>query len=151
MNRFEKTILIKCPIEQLYEFHLDINNLEKITPKDIKVQLLDKNVNIVENSIFRIKTTKFIFSTIWEIKIEKLSKPNILVDIALKSPFKSWRHSHIITKKGNMCELKDVVEYELPIKFLDKLLSKFVNKELEKSFSYRHKVTKDLLNNLNSK
>ena len=111
MKFFEKTCLINCDIEKLFAFHLDTNNLKVITPLDTKVELLNKDFIPHEGGIVKIKSVKNFIPTTWEVKIEKLDSPNILIDIAIKSPFKYWKHSHIFTKKGSRCELKDIVEY----------------------------------------
>lgn len=147
MKSFEKVSLIKnCTVEQLFDFHLDVSNLKKITPPDTKVELLNKEFIPHEGGVLNIKTVKNFIPTTWQVKIEKLEKPNILIDIALKSPFKYWEHSHIFTQKGNVCELKDVVKYELPFGKIGELFNFFIQKELNKMFEFRHKITKEILN-----
>jgi len=145
MKTFEKTSLLKCNIEELFDFHLNVKNLKVITPLDTSVELLNKDFNPHEGGILKIKTIKHFIPTTWEVKIEKLQRPNLLVDIALKSPFKYWEHSHIFTKKGTLCELKDVVKYELPLGKFGELFDFFIQKELKDMFEFRHKITKGLL------
>ncbi len=145
MKTFEKTSLLKCNIEELFDFHLNVKNLKVITPLDTSVELLNKDFTPHEGGILKIKTIKHFIPTTWEVKIEKLQKPNLLVDIALKSPFKYWEHSHIFTKKGTLCELKDVVKYELPFGKFGELFDFFIQKELKDMFEFRHKITKGLL------
>lgn len=145
MKKYEKVSLINCELEELFDFHLDVKNLKEITPPDTKVTLLNENFVPKENKVLKIKTVKGFIPTSWEVKIEKLQRPNILVDLALKSPFSYWKHSHVFTKKGNMCELKDVVEYKLPFGKIGELLDFLIKKELDKMFSFRHTKTKKLL------
>lgn len=146
MKKFEKISTINCKIEDLFEFHIDIKNLQNITPPDTKVNLLNKDFVPVEGGVLKIKTVKSFIPITWEVQIAKIQKPNILVDIALKSPFKYWKHSHVFTQKGNICELKDIVEYELPFGKIGDLFDFFIQNELKKMFDYRHKVTKEILN-----
>ena len=131
--------------EELFNFHLDSNNITKITPKDTKVELLSADTQTYEGKIVSIKTTKFFISTYWDVEIQKLEFPNILVDVAVKSPFKYWKHQHIFTKKGNMCELKDVIEYEMPFGILGKIVNPLIKKDIISMFEYRHKKTKEIL------
>lgn len=145
MKKYEKTSMINCSLEELFDFHLDVNNLKKITPSDTKVTLLNENFIPKQGAILRIKTVKSFIPSNWEVKIEKLQRPNILVDLALKSPFTYWKHSHVFSKKGNICELKDVVEYKLPLGKIGEFFDFLIRKELEKMFSFRHKQTKKLL------
>jgi ligand-binding SRPBCC domain-containing protein len=145
MKTFEKTTLLDCDIEKLFDFHLDMKNLKVITPLNTKVELVNKDFIPHEGGVIKIKTVKNFIPTTWEVKIEKLDSPNILVDVAIKSPFKYWKHSHVFTKKGSMCELKDIVEYKLPFGKIGELFDFFIQKELKDMFNFRHRITKGLL------
>jgi ligand-binding SRPBCC domain-containing protein len=146
MKTYQNISIIKCDIEKLFVFHLDFNNLKAITPSDTKVKLLDEIFVPKEGDILRLHTVKNFIPIVWEVKIQKLQSPTLLVDVALKSPFKFWKHSHIFRDLGNgFCELKDVVEYELPLGFIGKIFDFIVKYELKKMFNYRHEVTKNIL------
>jgi ligand-binding SRPBCC domain-containing protein len=146
MQRYEKTSLVECNINELFAFHLDLNNLKIITPKDTKVTLLDEMFTPKEGDILRLHTVKNFIPMIWEVEIEKIVSPTLLVDIALKSPFEYWKHSHIFTDMGNgFCELKDVVEYIAPFGFLGRWFDFVVKNQLDAMFTYRHKITKEII------
>ena len=148
MKTFEKTTLINCNIQDLFDFHINMKNLEAITPLDVKLELLNKEFIPHLGGIIKLKTVKNFIPTNWEVKIEKLQSPNLLVDLALKSPFKYWKHSHIFTKKGSICELKDIVEYQAPFGKFGELFDFIIQKELKAMFEYRHKITKKLLEDI---
>lgn len=146
IKTFEKVSMIKhCTIEQLFDFHLDVSNLKAITPPDTKVELLNKDFIPHEGGVLNIKTIKNYIPTTWQVKIEKLQSPNLLVDVAIKSPFEYWEHSHIFTQKGNVCQLKDVVKYKLPFGKVGEFFDLFIQIELQKMFDFRHEVTKKIL------
>jgi ligand-binding SRPBCC domain-containing protein len=145
MKTITKTTLIHCTQEELFTFHTDSLNITKITPPNIKVELLNEDTKTYEGKVVKIQTTKFFIASYWEVKIEKLDKPNILIDLALKSPFKYWRHQHIFTQKDSLCELKDVIEYEMPFGILGKIVEPFIENDIRTMFEYRHKKTKELL------
>lgn len=148
MKIYEKTSLIACDIEALFDFHIDFNNLKAITPKDTKVTLIGEIFTPKKGDILRLKTVKNFIPTTWEVEIREVQKPNLLLDVGLKSPFKHWVHSHIFTQRENgMCELKDIVEYELPFGIIGEAFDFFVRKEFAEMFSYRHEVTKNILEN----
>lgn len=112
----------------------------------MEVTLLNENFTPKEGEILRLKTVKNFIPIMWEVKINKLQSPNLLVDLAIKSPFKYWKHSHIFTQKENcFCELKDVVEYEAPFGVIGSIFDFFISYELTKMFEYRHETTKHLL------
>lgn len=146
MKTFEKISYFEdCTAEELFSFHLDVENLKHITPRNIKMNLLSPDFHAHQGAILRIKTTKYFISTLWEVKIEKFQSPNILIDVALKSPFKYWKHMHIFTQKEKGCELKDVIEYELPLGKIGEIFDFVIRSELQKMFDFRHKVTQEIL------
>lgn len=146
MKTYQKSSLIECSIEDLFHFHLDLNNLKAITPKDTKVTLVGELFTPKEGDVLKLKTVKNFLPIDWEVKIEKIQAPTLLVDLALKSPFKYWKHSHVFTQMENgICNLTDVVEYELPFGFLGVFFDFIVRYELKKMFAYRHEVTKSIL------
>lgn len=145
MRVFEKSILINCSQEELFNFHCDSGNIKNITPPDVKVDILTKDLNVSEGKVLEIISTKFFIPSFWRVEISLIKKPCMIVDTALKSPFEFWRHTHKFSQKGNMCELKDSVEYQLPFGFLGKLIEPLILKELNNMFSYRQKITKKIL------
>ena len=148
MSIYERSSLIECQVEELFLFHTDMTNLKAISPKGIKVTLLNEGFVPKEGGVLKLRTVKNFIPIIWEVKIDRLESPNLLVDIAMKSPFKSWKHSHIFTQVDkNLCELKDRVEYKLPFGFIGSLFNFFVQYELKKMFEFRHQVTKQLIIN----
>ena len=150
MQTFIKSSYINCDIKTLFNFHLNTNNITKITPNDTKVQLLTKDFKPQVSQILKIKSTKYFIPMNWEVKIEKIDEPNLLVDLAIKSPFAYWEHKHIFIESENMCELKDVITFEMPFGFLGKCLEGFVKKDLQNMFDFRHKTTKEILEKGNS-
>jgi len=147
MKTITKSTFINCELEDLFDFHMNVKNIKKITPPNIKVELLDFDISKYECKIINIRTTKYFISTHWKVRIDKTQRPNILVDVAVQSPFKSWRHQHIFTQKGNVCELKDIIEYEMPFGFLGKIIEPFIKRDIVSMFDYRHKQTKSILEN----
>ena len=145
METFTQTSLINCTLEELFDFHLDTNNIKLITPSHTKVELIDYEETTFEGKIIKLKTTRAWVTIDWIVKIEKYEYPNLMVDVALKSPFAFWEHQHIFTKKGSMCELKDVIKYKLPFGIVGKLIAPFIKKDIANMFAYRHTQTKKIL------
>jgi ligand-binding SRPBCC domain-containing protein len=146
MKVYETISLIHCDIQDLFDFHLDVKNLQAISPKNIKVTLLNENFIPKEGEVLRLKTVKNFIPIMWEVQIAKLQPPNLLVDKALKSPFSFWEHSHSFTQEQNgMCELRDVVRYKAPFGFVGVLFDFIIRYELDAMFKFRHQVTKEIL------
>lgn len=152
MKTYEKKSYIQCDIEDLFAFHLDLDNLKNITPPDTKVTLESEKVTPKEGDLIKIKTLKNFIPIRWSVLIKKVQKPDLLVDLAIRSPFGFWQHSHIFTQiKEGICELKDVVEYKPPLYPFGNIFNFFIDHELEKMFTYRHKITKEILEQRSAK
>lgn len=118
-----------------------MQNLKVITPKNFKVTLLHEGFIPKEGATLKMKVVQFFFPTLWEIQIDKLEAPNLMIDVAMKSPFKTWKHYHIYSRKSyGVCELKDRIEYSLPfyLGFARPIVNFFINN----MFEYRHMITK---------
>jgi len=139
--------LIRSTQEKLFDFHTDSANITKITPPNTKVFLLDEDTTAFEGKIVHLKTTRLFIPTYWEVRIEKLARPSILIDVALRSPLKYWRHQHIFTQKYGSCELRDVIEYELPFGIFNALIEPLFERDIAAMFAYRHAKTKEILEN----
>lgn len=151
MQIIEQTTLINCTPNDLFDFHLDTNNIKLITPKHTKIELIDYEDNTYEGKIIKLKTSRAFIPISWIVKIEKLQYPNLIVDVAIKSPFAFWEHSHIFTPKGNMCELKDLIKFKLPFGILGKIITPLIKKDIKNMFEYRHLQTKNYFDSIASK
>jgi hypothetical protein len=147
MKVYEKSSFIACSIEDLYAFHLDVANLVRITPPNMKVTLLNKeSFTPKEGANLFIRSQQGLFVSFWEVKIKKMHAPDIIVDKALKSPFKHFEHFHMFNDLGDgMCELRDRVEYKLPLGWLGNLFDFIVRAQFDGMFTYRHEATKAIL------
>lgn len=154
MNNFEKSVLINCPVKKVFEFHSDTNNLAKITPDFIKVKILEIDLPLRLNSLIKLSIIQFgILKSNWEIKLTEFVPDILITDTQFKGPFKIWIHSHCFDVKGENGDqtlMTDKINYELPFgalgEFADIL---FIRKMIEKQFEFRHKETKEILENDN--
>lgn len=145
MQQYEKISYIRCDVESLFDFHLQSKNLKYITPPDTKVILENENFNAQEGEVLKLTSIKYFIPIKWEVKISTLTRPNLLVDTALKSPFSFWEHTHSFTQVGAFSELKDTVLFKMPLGFLGNLLNSFMLKELHTMFEFRHTQTRERL------
>jgi len=147
MHVYQKSTLIACSVEDLYAFHLDVANLVRITPPNMKVTLLNKqSFTPKEGANLLIRSQQGLFVSLWEVMIKKMHAPDIIVDQALKSPFAHWEHFHMFIDLGDgMCELRDRVEYKLPLGWFGDLFDFVVRTQFDGMFRHRHEATKAIL------
>ncbi|WP_296824882.1 SRPBCC family protein [Sulfurovum sp.] len=133
---------VPCSVKTLFDFHADTNNLPLITPKDTTVEILKLESPLKEGNeaVLRIKKGWLAFT--WELTFEKVEYPNIIVDVATRSPFKTFRHEHhFIEVDAAHSILRDVVTFSLPLEPLSFIAVWFAKRDMQKMFAYRHAQT----------
>lgn len=135
---------IPCNVKMLFDFHADTKNLPLITPKDTSVEILKLKMPLKEGNEAVLLIKKGWLSFVWELTFEKVIYPTLIVDVATRSPFKSFRHEHhFIEVDESHSILRDKVTFSLPLEPLSNVALWFVKRDLQKMFAYRHQKTKE--------
>lgn len=145
---FEKSVIIKCPIRKVFEFHTDIENLQLLSRfRGMRVKLKKVNLPIWKGSEVLLSITHFgIIKLRWYLHVEEFDSPNKFVDIMLKGPFKTWKHTHQFIDMEDSTKMIDRIDYEMPLGFLGKLAHNlFVKRHINSLFEFRHRLTKEIL------
>jgi len=137
---------ISCSVKALYDFHADTKNLPPITPKDTSVEILKLETPLEEGNQAMLKIKKGWLSFVWELTFEKVNYPDLIVDVATRSPFKHFRHEHhFIEVNATHSILRDVVIFTLPYEPLSSAAVWFIKRDMKEMFAYRHQKTKEAL------
>ena len=143
--RLEKSVLLNCGIDELFEFHRDTNNLEKVSPQNLDVKIIKMDeVPMKQGSKVDLKISKFGIGIKWKIKILNLEHPNLISDLQEKGPFKYWLHHHRFEEVENGTLMRDEVIFIPPFGFLGLPLVPFIKLNLTKMFEYRHLKMKEI-------
>ena len=138
--------IINCTPEKLFDFHADTKNLPLITPSDTTVTIVKIENELKEGNVAVLKIKKGLLSFTWELVFEKVNYPSLIVDMAIKSPFKSFRHKHQFIKIDETHTLlKDSVTFSLSFGILNKPIVWFIKKDMQKMFIFRHEQTKKFI------
>lgn len=146
MERIEQTVVIDAPIERVFHFHDDTNNLLKITPPNIKVSI-ETMGNPGLGYEVTLKIRQFaIFVMRWHVKITAYQPPVLMVDEQVRGPFASWKQTRRLQTVNGKTELTDIVEYEAPFGVLGWIANALViRRQVEAMFAFRQAATKRLL------
>lgn len=142
---FQKTTPLPCSLEEAFAFHTDIQNLPKLSPPDTHVQIQNEVTSFEKGTRIVLKAQKGYRAMTWEVEVSEFNPPYSFTDVAIKSPFKSWSHTHSFFQKEGTTYMQDSIECTLPFGFIGKLFESYVKKELETMFAYRHKAIVELL------
>lgn len=110
---FERSVEISASTEELFRFHENPRNISKIAPASLRVESVECEETARPGGVFRIQARQFGLPIRWTGKWATVEPPNLLLDIALDSPFAVWRHSHIFEDTPGGCRMTDRVEFLL--------------------------------------
>ncbi|UOD35237.1 TIGR01777 family protein [Deferribacteraceae bacterium V6Fe1] len=140
-STFIKESTFNVSVDRLFSWHERDGVIKRLTPCWEKVVLLSQTGKISENPqvFFKVKAGPFWIDYV--ARHVEYEKNKIFVDIQEKGPFRSYKHSHIFKKSGDISsQLKDNVEFEMPLHFLTKY---FVVNKFRRIFDYRHTITRN--------
>lgn len=147
MPTIRQVTYIDAPIDRVFAFHLDLNNLLKISPPEANLQIFHMPDKIIEGSTVGLFVKMGPITTTMETVIDELDPPNKFVDRQIGGFFSSWKHTHLLEKITEAkTKLTDIIEYSLPMGMLGNLFGGgIVRDKIEKIFHHRAEMTKKLL------
>ena len=81
----------------------------------------------------------------WRTLIEEWGPGTRFVDRQLTGPYRYWRHEHVFSAVASGTEIRDAVDYELPLGPLGNVLHRaFVRSELQHIFDFRADTVREL-------
>lgn len=144
MPVYEANQLVHAKLAPVWDFFSDPANLPVITPPDMGfiIKYPKNQTPMYAGMIIRYKVSPlFSIPLEWVTEISKVDEHHFFVDIQLKGPFKLWHHQHIFKELGDITEMVDIVNYELPFgKLGEWVAGRLVRKRIEGIFKYRREV-----------
>jgi len=147
LTRIEKSIMIEAPVEKVFDFVTDFDNVVKTQPPEMEMTILSRDKGPTRVG-FKAKYRAKAGGQVWEAEEEttELVKNKRHVHRQRSGALKKLEATDLFepTEKGT--KLTSILEYELPHSLLGKLVDKLkVRKDIEKSMDYTMKKTKELI------
>lgn len=126
-------------LEDVFAFFESPWNLEAITPPWLGFEIVDatdRTMRVGTEITYRLKWQGIPMR--WRTRIAECDPPRMFVDEMTAGPYRRWVHRHSFTSVPGGVEVVDVVEYELPLGWLGRLVhAALVRAQLEAIFDYR--------------
>ncbi|MDA8791828.1 TIGR01777 family oxidoreductase [Bacteriovoracaceae bacterium] len=134
---------------EVFNFFSSEKNLERITPKYLKFQVLDKSTPQLEaGTIINYQLSLHGVPMKWKTRINQFEENSFFIDEQIKGPYTKWLHTHQFLDCGQGTLIKDHIVYKIPLGFLGRIfLSFFINKDVNSIFKYRKKSIATIFNN----
>lgn len=142
-----RTIVIKRPREEVFEFFADASNLEQITPPELNFHILTPlPIEMRTGTLIDYQLRLYGFPMKWRTEITLWQPPEVFVDTQLKGPYQKWVHRHTFTEiEGRQTQIDDEVIFRLPLELLSLLGLPLIRRQLDYIFDYRQKKVAELL------
>lgn len=136
---FRREQWIARPIDEVFAFFADAQNLEKITPPWLGFKILSMSTNSISaGTVIRYRLRLHGIPLHWRTDIREWSPPHCFVDEQTKGPYQRWRHTHRFEVCGNRTKMIDEVQYSLPFGVFGRIVHAVkVRRDVSRIFDYR--------------
>jgi ligand-binding SRPBCC domain-containing protein len=155
MKSYQLTFTQSFPksLPEIWDFFSSPNNLEAITPSDMKFDVMlapTKMQKMYAGMIITYKVTPLLGIKLnWMTEITQVAHEQYFIDEQRFGPFKFWHHQHHFKAIEGGVEMTDILTYSLPLGFIGKVVHKFlVRKKLFEIFRFRREKTIELFGEL---
>lgn len=147
VQTLSREITVPAPLEDVFEFFSNAENLEKLTPASLRFEILTplpivmKPGTLIEYrlQLFHVPFRWLTEITVWEPGVR-------FVDVQRAGPYLLWEHEHIFRAGPNGTVIRDNLRYSVPGGFLEPMLSwLLVRRQIERIFEFRERKIVSIL------
>jgi ligand-binding SRPBCC domain-containing protein len=130
-------VVLPLPRDRVFEFFADPANLERITPPELRFNIVSTPGRLEEGSLieYRLRLLRLRFG--WLTRIATWDPPREFADEQLKGPYASWVHRHSFHEEPGGTRVEDEVRFRLPFHPLGEVAAPIVAAQLRRIFRYR--------------
>jgi ligand-binding SRPBCC domain-containing protein len=146
MHELERETWLAQPLESVFGFFAQAENLETITPPWLQFRVLTpKPIEMRAGAMITYKLRVRGMPLRWLTEIVEWNPPYRFIDVQKKGPYRVWRHTHTFSEHNGGTKIVDRVEYKLPFGPLGRLVHALqVRRDVETIFDYREQRIKQL-------
>jgi ligand-binding SRPBCC domain-containing protein len=137
---------IPRPRDEVYAFFSDAENLERLTPPFLRFRILTpRPIAAQPGALIDYALRLNGIPVRWRTRIESVDPGHGFTDVQLRGPYRRWHHRHAFRDIPGGTEMRDTVDYALPLGPLGALAHPvFVRPALRRIFDYRRQVVEEL-------
>lgn len=137
-HRLEAFTWFPLPVEDVFPFFTDVENLERITPSELGFSVVPPiPLEVAEGTEFEYRLRLWGIPFGWRSRIPVWDPPHRFADEQLRGPYHTWYHEHRFEASQGGTRMTDRVTYRLPGHPLAAPLLPLVRRQLERIFRFR--------------
>ncbi|MEJ7876548.1 MAG: SRPBCC family protein [Solirubrobacterales bacterium] len=135
------------PVEEVFEPFSRAENLQALTPPWLHFRITTKlPIEMREGALIEYRLRFHGVPVRWRTEIEVWEPPHRFVDLALKSPFALWHHTHTFEAVEGGTVARDRVRYRVGFGPAGEAAhGLLVGRDLERIFDFRRRAIEDLI------
>ena len=140
--RLEQELLIDAPLEQVFAFFQQPENLGPLTPPNLDFVIETPGpVEMKQGARIEYRIALGPIPMRWVTHIDLYEPGHAFVDVQEAGPYKAWYHRHEFEAVGDKTRMRDTVYYGVPLEPLGRIgHALFVGPQLRKIFGFRAKA-----------
>ena len=141
--KYERSSIIDCPPAELGAWHFRSGAIHRLIPPWESIEVVREAAPLVDGAVAEIRIRKGPLRTTLLARHECVEPPARFVDVQQAGPFRAWRHEHRFGDSGGRAELRDSIDFELPLGWAGRtLLGRRMLAEIDRQFRFRHARTR---------
>lgn len=142
LDHFPKASVLKTetfiprPLDEVFEFFSNAENLETLTPKTLGFTILTPTpIPMTTGTLIDYRIRIHGIPVKWKTEILLWDPPRQFIDMQLKGPYRLWHHLHTFKEVEGGVQMTDIVHYVSPFHaIMDRL---YIRNQVKEIFAYR--------------
>lgn len=139
--QLHRTQKIPADLNQVWDFISSPDNLKRITPENMGLEITSKNSDreMYPGMIISYHVRPLLnINTLWVTEITHVVPQSFFVDEQRVGPYKMWHHQHHLTEIEGGVLMTDIVSYQPPLGILGNIANRLIiRNKLKEIFDFR--------------
>ncbi len=138
-------------LDEIWNFFSRPENLDELTPKDMKFQILTdiKDRPMYEGMLIQYKVSPLLnIKMNWTTEITNIKDKSYFIDQQRFGPYQLWHHQHHFKEVKEGILMTDILHYAIGYSFIGNIANAlFVSGRIQEIFDYRYQKVEELFAN----
>jgi ligand-binding SRPBCC domain-containing protein len=130
----ERSTRIARSIREVFAFYDAPDNLRRVTPSSLGIELERLPRDLRPGSIFGYRLRGWPLELRWEALVSEYHPPAFFVSVQSKGRFLQWSHEHHFASEGTSTRVRELLKYQMPKGLMSSLAHKLYVREKLQEF-----------------